>query len=169
MTPLLFANITKVYPANTLKLTVEVTSWGFKSISNKLIINFDTTPLQQQQQQQQQINNNNKENNCIDSDHDGGGSLRWVAIQVGESTLYLLFYYFILILILLFLLLFYYFYLFLLFFLIFILLFIFIYIIIIIIIVIVLFFYFLTYLNVWRVFRLGSSGWTNSTYFVSIK
>lgn len=74
-----FANKTSVFAPNTLKLTMKVEGWPFKSLQNSLAIVLDAAS-----------NEYNTQACNINSQTDSGGSLAWYVLNFCGVSMYLL-------------------------------------------------------------------------------
>eukprot|EP00026_Physarum_polycephalum_P001796 Phypoly_transcript_01799.p1 GENE.Phypoly_transcript_01799~~Phypoly_transcript_01799.p1 ORF type:complete len:509 (+),score=43.80 Phypoly_transcript_01799:1579-3105(+) len=73
-TPIDFAGNTTVYAQNTIKINVIVQSWPFYALANSLAVIFNSTKSEQK--------------NCAKDFVDDSGNLRWVAVSLGDLSLY---------------------------------------------------------------------------------
>lgn len=69
-----FANITTVFPAHTLKLSVSIQNWPFQSLSHNLSILMDSG-----------VSNADA---CVREESDESGSLRWLIVVIDDVSLY---------------------------------------------------------------------------------
>ena len=75
-----FAKSNTTFPAHTLKLNVIVRQWPFLALANSLSINIDSRALRNDGTQ--------ASDSCVSDKQDDSGSLRWMLIVVGNTSLY---------------------------------------------------------------------------------